>query len=37
MIAYLFLRSRRPEIAANVGALSEGLHTDAATPLHESV
>src|SRR3954470_16317833 len=36
MIASLFLRSRRPEIAANVGALSEGLHTDAATPLHES-
>jgi hypothetical protein len=29
MIAYLFLRSRRPEVAASVGSLSEGLHTEA--------
>jgi amino acid transporter len=33
MIAYLVLRSRRPEVAAAVGTLSEGLHPDSDKPL----
>src|SRR3954465_4059337 len=37
MIAYFVLRSRRPEVAAAVGTLREGLPTGAGTPLHESV
>jgi amino acid transporter len=35
MIAYLVLRSRRPEVAAAVGTLSEGLHPDTDKPLHQ--
>jgi amino acid transporter len=35
MIAYFVLRARRPEVAAAVGTLSEGLHPDTDLPLHE--
>jgi amino acid transporter len=37
MIAYFVLRARRPEVAAAVGTLSEGLHPDTDKPLHEPV
>jgi peptidoglycan/LPS O-acetylase OafA/YrhL len=37
MIAYFVLRARRPEVAAAVGTLSEGLHPDSDKPLHEPV
>jgi amino acid transporter len=33
LIAYLVLRSRRPEVASAVGTLSEGLHPDDDKPL----
>jgi amino acid transporter len=35
MIAFFVLRARRPEVAAAVGTLSEGLHPDTDQPLHE--
>ena len=35
MIAYFVLRSRRPEVAAAVGTLSEGLHPDTDKPLNQ--
>jgi amino acid transporter len=35
MIAFFFLRARRPEVAAAVGTLSEGLHPDTDKPLHQ--
>jgi amino acid transporter len=34
MAAFLVLRSRRPEVAAAVGSVSEGLHTGPAEPTH---
>jgi amino acid transporter len=37
MIAYFVLRARRPEVAAAVGTLSEGLHPDTDQPLHDRV
>jgi amino acid transporter len=33
MVAYFVLRARRPEVAAAVGTLSEGLHPDTDNPL----
>jgi amino acid transporter len=35
MIAFFVLRARRPEVAAAVGTLSEGLHPETDQPLHE--
>jgi amino acid transporter len=35
MIAYFVLRSRRPEVAAAVGTLSEGLHPETDPSLHQ--